>query len=236
MHTSHILNAILSLWTLTATAVPAVGQETTLPSSQATTLQNPVLWQDHPDLDVFRVGDVFYYSSSTFAFSPGAPVLKSYDLATWTPVSHSVPTLNFGAKYNLPDPPGQQHAYVKGIWASTLRYRNASDTFYWLGCVEGTTYVWVASGTNARAKGGEVDAADWKWKARGTLPTCYYDSGLLIDDNDTMYVAYGRGKIMVAQLNADGTAEVRKQQVYESPGGESIEGSRMYKINGSYYM
>lgn len=43
-------------------------------SSRATTFNNPVIYQDYPDLDVFRVGDVFYYSSSTFAFSPGAPV------------------------------------------------------------------------------------------------------------------------------------------------------------------
>ncbi len=60
---------------------------------------------------MFRVGDVFYYSSSTFAYSPGAPVLKSYDLVKWEPVSHSVPQLNFGAKYNLN---GSGQAYVKG--------------------------------------------------------------------------------------------------------------------------
>lgn len=82
------------------------------------TLANPVLWQDHPDLDVFRVGDVFYYSSSTFAYSPGAPVLRSYDLANWEPVTHSVPHLDFGAAYNLD---GNGRAYVGGIWASTLR-------------------------------------------------------------------------------------------------------------------
>lgn len=201
---------------------------------RATTYNNPVLWQDHPDLDIFRVGDVFYYSSSSFAFSPGAPVLKSYDLVNWTPVSHSVPTLNFGDKYNLPS--STNRAYVKGIWASTLRYRNSTDTFYWLGCVqsEGKTFVWGSSGSKAKDNNGEVSA--WNWTARGSLPTCYYDAGLFIDDDDTMYVAYGNKNIMVAQLNKDGTAEVKKQQVYTSPGGESIEGSRMYKRNGFYYI
>jgi beta-xylosidase len=201
---------------------------------RATTYNNPVLWQDHPDLDIFRVGDVFYYSSSSFAFSPGAPVLKSYDLVNWTPVSHSVPTLNFGDKYNLPS--STNRAYVKGIWASTLRYRNSTDTFYWLGCVqsESKTFVWGSSGSNAKGNNGEVST--WNWTARGTLPTCYYDAGLFIDGDDTMYVAYGNKNIMVAQLNKDGTAEVKKQQVYTSPGGESIEGSRMYKRNGFYYI
>lgn len=200
---------------------------------RADTFENPVLWQDHPDLDVFRIRDVYYYSSSSFAFSPGAPLLKSYDLVHWTPVSHSVPTLNFGQKYDLPT--SSNRAYVKGIWASTLRYRESSDTFIWLGCIEsGQTYVWTAEGTNAAKNNGEV--SNWTWKPKGTLPRCYYDSGLFIDDDDTMYVAYGSKEIMVAQLNAAGTAEVKSQQVYTSPDGAYIEGSRMYKINGTYYI
>lgn len=201
-------------------------------SRRADTFNNPILWQDHPDLDVFRVGDVFYYSSSTFAFSPGAPVLKSYDLVNWTPVSHSVPTLNFGDKYNLPN--GNTRAYVKGIWASTMRYRKSTDTFYWLGCVEGKTYVWTAEGTKAGSNNGEVNS--WNWKAKATIPQCYYDAGLLIDDNDTMYVAYGNPSISVAQLNADGTAQVKSQEVYKTPDGSTIEGSRFYKKGNYYYI
>jgi beta-xylosidase len=198
---------------------------------RADTFNNPVLWEDYPDLDVFRLGDVYYYSSSTFAFSPGAPVLKSYDLVNWTPVTHSVPTLNFGSAYDLTN----SRAYVKGIWASTLRYRKSSDTFLWIGCVQpGPSYVWGASGTNALANNGEV--TNWNWTSRGTLPRCYYDSGLFIDDDDTMYIAYGNTQISVAQLNKDGTAEVKNQAVYKSPGGEAIEGSRMYRINGMYYI
>jgi beta-xylosidase len=220
-------NALLSLGAMVLATTTASPLE-----PRATTFNNPLLWQDHPDLDVFRVGDVFYYSSSTFAFSPGAPVLKSYDLVNWTPVSHSVPVLTFADKYNLPS--SSNRAYVKGIWASTLRYRKSTDTFYWLGCIEGKTYVWGASGTKADANNGEV--SNWNWTSRGTIPTCYYDAGLLIDDDDTMYVAYGNPKINVAQLNKDGTAEVKKQQVYASPDGTTIEGSRMYKIKGSYYI
>jgi beta-xylosidase len=51
---------------------------------RASTFTNPPLWEDYPDLEVIRVGDAFYYTSSTFAFSPGAPVLKSYDLVNCT--------------------------------------------------------------------------------------------------------------------------------------------------------
>ncbi|KAF2683358.1 glycoside hydrolase family 43 protein [Lentithecium fluviatile CBS 122367] len=200
---------------------------------RATTFTNPPLWEDYPDLEVIRIGDAFYYTSSTFAFSPGAPILKSYDLVNWTPVTHSVPTLNFGTKYNLNS--ATDRGYVKGIWASSLRYRNSTDTFYWMGCVDGSkTYVWTASGTNALKNNGEVSS--WNWKAAATLSKCYYDCGILVDDDDTMYVAYGSTKIMVAQLNKDGTAEVKSQQVYVTSDSAYIEGSRMYKINGYYYI
>ena len=228
------LNMRTTLWTILSLSIPcALSSPFKSLGPQAETFENPVIWQDYPDLDVFRVGDVFYYSSSTFAFSPGAPVLKSYDLVNWVPVSHSVPRLNFGPKYDLNNP--TDRAYVQGIWASTLQYRESSDTFYWMGCIAGgQTYVWTARGTRAAANNGEVD--QWNWTSQGTLPRCYYDNGLLIDDDDTMYMAYGKTTINVAQLNANGPAEVKTEPVYTSPDNIYIEGSRMYKINGTYYI
>jgi len=222
-----------TLWILLIVSVLGNPLKLEKSAAAATTFNNPVLELDYPDLDVFRVGDVFYYSSSSFAFSPGAPVLKSYDLVNWAPATHSVPRLNFGSEYDLPS--ATSRAYVKGIWASTLRYRQSTDTFYWLGCISGgRTYVWTASGTKAGANNGEVTS--WNWTSKGSLPRCYYDNGLLIDDDDTMYVVYGGTTIRVAQLNADVTAEVRDQAVYTSPDNLYIEGSRMYKINGTYYI
>jgi beta-xylosidase len=158
-------------------------------SSRAATFDNPVVYEDYPDVDPFRVGDAFYLSSSTFAFSPGAPLLKSYDLVNWAPVTHSVPRLNFGSKYDLPNP--TTRGYVGGIWASSVRYRKSSDKFIWMGCVQssGQTYIWTAPGHNAAANNGEVSS--WNWTAAGSIPKCYYDNGIFIDDDDTMYVVYG---------------------------------------------
>jgi beta-xylosidase len=229
----HFLTKAIAFWALTqglSAANPVISQD--LEERQATMFSNPVLWKDYPDLEIIRVGDVFYYTSSTFAFSPGAPVLKSYDLVNWTPVSHSVPTLNFASKYNLNS--ASDRAYVKGIWASTMQYRNSTDAFHWVGCVEGRTYIYTASGTGAGRNNGEV--ANWNWQNTATLNTCYYDCGMLVDDNDTVYIAYGSSKIMVAELNSGLTAQVRSQQVYASGDNAYIEGARMYKINGNYYI
>lgn len=218
------------LLALTASATPILEHAL---YSRAVNFTNPILWEDYPDLDVFRVGDVFYYSSSTFAFSPGAPVLKSYDLVNWTPVTHSVPRLDFGSRYNLNS--ATDRAYVKGIWASSLNYRKSNDMFYWIGCIDGgTSYVYTAGDTGAGKNNGEV--ANWNWNQLTTLPKCYYDCGLFFDEDDTVYVAYGKTNIMVAQLSKDGKSEVKSQQVYVSPESAYIEGSRMYKINGTYYI
>jgi beta-xylosidase len=54
----------------------------------STTFNQPILWEDLADLDVFRVGDKFYYSASTMHYSPGAPILQSSDLVNWEFIGH----------------------------------------------------------------------------------------------------------------------------------------------------
>ncbi|MFD0474509.1 family 43 glycosylhydrolase [Nonomuraea thailandensis] len=184
---------------------------------------NPVVWQDFADGDIIRVGDAYYYSASTMHYSPGAPILRSYNLVDWEYAGHSVPRLDFGSgAYDL----NGGRAYVKGIWASTLNYRPSNSTYYWIGCVEfNRTYVYTAS------------AVDGTWTKRSQIGTCYYDAGLLIDTDDTMYVAYGNGTISVAQLTPDGLGQVRAQQVFQTPSSVgTLEGARFYKRGGYYYI
>ncbi|KAF4924040.1 Xylan 1,3-beta-xylosidase [Colletotrichum viniferum] len=95
---------------------------------QDNTFTNPILWADLADPEVFRVNDTYYYSASTMHYSPGAPLLRSYDLVNWEFVSHSVPELP-GSQFYLN---GSDHAaYVKGVWASSLGYRQGNGVFYW---------------------------------------------------------------------------------------------------------
>lgn len=158
------------------------------------------------------------------AYSPGAPILRSYDLVNWEYIGHSVPTLGFGSKYDLTN---GQRAYVKGIWASTMRYRKSNNKWYWIGCIEfGKTYVYTAP------------AATGPWTQTATMNTCLYDAGLFIDDDDSMYVAYGNTKLRVAKLAADGLSIASDVQIYDgNSGGQStLEGARMYKRNGQYYI
>ncbi|PZG18625.1 glycoside hydrolase [Micromonospora craterilacus] len=183
---------------------------------------NPVVWQDFADGDIIRAGDAYYYSASTMHYSPGAPILRSYNLVDWEYAGHSVPRLDFdSAAYDM----SGGRAYVKGIWASAFNYRQSNSTYYWLGCVEfNRSYVYTAA------------AVDGTWTKRSRLP-CYYDAGLLFDTNDTPYVAYGNGTISVAQLSPDLTSQVRAQQVYQTPSSiGTLEGARMYKRGNYYYI
>ncbi len=211
--------------TTTPTTPPTTAPPTTAPPTTGpapATFTNPVVWQDFADGDIIRVGDAYYYSASTMHYSPGAPILRSYDLVNWEYAGHSVPRLDFdNAAYDL----SGGRAYVKGIWASAFNHRPSNNTFYWLGCTEfNRTYVYTAA---------TVDGA---WTKRARLNQCYYDAGLMFD-NDTPYVAYGNGTISVAQLSADLTSQVRAQTVYTTPSSiGTLEGARMYKRGNYYYI
>lgn len=192
------------------------------PAAAQSTFANPVLWQDFADIDVIRVGDTFYYSASTMHYSPGAPILRSWDLVNWEFAGHSVPRLDFGAKYDLNGGRG----YVRGIWASTIAHRGSENRFYWLGQIDfARTYLYTATSVGSA------------WTRHAEIPRSYFDAGLLVDDDDTMYVAYGNTQINVAQLSGDARTEVRNQQVFQTPSSIGVlEGARFYKRNGSYYI
>jgi len=206
---------------LLAVAVATVGTLRLLVKAQD--FDNPVFWEDLADLDVFRVNDTYYYSASTMHYSPGAPILRSYDLVNWEFIGHSVPELSWSSKYDLTD---GQRAYVKGIWASSLRYRSSNGLWYWAGCIEfSQSYVYTAPSVTG------------PWTQSATIDNCWYDCGILIDDDDTMYVAYGNTEISVAQLSSDGLSQVKTQVIYNAPSDiGALEGNRFYKVNGRYYV
>lgn len=207
-----------------AAGAPATGGSTggavTGPWPPAATYQNPILWQDLADDEVIRVGDTYYYTASNMHYSPGAPILRSFDLVNWEYAGHAIPVLDFAPKYDL----SGGHAYIKGTWASTLQYRESNQTFYWLGCIEfGRTYVYTAK------------AVEGPWEKHPAINNCYYDAGMLVDEDDTIYVAYGNSEISVAQLSADGLSQVRTQLVYTAT-DMTLEGARFFKYDGEYYI
>ena len=89
---------------------------------------NPPIYADYPDPDIIRVGNDFYFSTTTFIDVPGLTLLHSQDLVHWEIVTHLIPQLTGSPNYNITN--GVQN-YRNGVFASSLRYYNG--TFY---CVE----------------------------------------------------------------------------------------------------
>ena len=147
---------------------------------------NPVIWQDFADIDVIRVGDTYYASASTMHYSPGAPVLRSYDLVNWEFAGHSVPVLDFGAKYDLNGGRALRPGHLGVVTGLPPEQRDL---------------------LLARPDRLRPDLHLHRHRGRGPVEQAhhdrhaYYDAGLLVDNDDTLYVAYGNTTISVAQLS-----------------------------------
>ncbi|KAJ7838642.1 glycosyl hydrolase [Mycena olivaceomarginata] len=197
--------------------------------SSVSAFSNPPLYQDLADVDLRRINDTYYLSTSTMHFSPGAPILRSFDLVNWQYIGHSVPQLaQFGTGYTLP--PGQ-NAYITGVWASWLIFVPAQNKWFWGGCTNFfQTHIFSSSGPDPTSA----------WTQISVINQCYYDSGAFIDDDGTVYVSFkdlGQNTFGIAQMSADMTTPVKTQVVINLPSNmTSMEGTRPYKINGTYYI
>lgn len=195
------------------------------------TFTQPIIWQDLADIDVIRVNETFYYSASNMHFSPSAPLLRSWDLVNWEFFAHSLPTLDKDyPKFNLEG----TSAYNQGVYASSIAYNSHKGLYYWVGCLVGTdkTYIYTARDPQG------------PWEEASVISDyCYYDDGILIDDDGAMYVAYGKwvpngadAKIWVARLTDDLQHDVAEEVFQSDEEIQYIEGARFYKINGTYYI
>ncbi len=85
-------------------------------------LKNPLLPGMYPDPSVCRKGDDYYMITSSFEFFPGIPIFHSKDFVHWHQISH---VLTRPEQLNLD---GLKAS--KGIYASTIRYKEDEDLFY----------------------------------------------------------------------------------------------------------
>ena len=187
-------------------------------------IQNPMLWADVPDPDVIRVGDTFYLVSTTMHLMPGAPIMKSKDLKNWETVGYVFDRLTDSPKYDLQE----GTAYGRGQWATSLKNHNGK--FYALlapneqGAM-GDTYIFTA------------DKAEGPWKILSRMRH-FHDCSLFFDDDNRVYVVYGTGEMMELKPDLSDVIEGSHQQIFQREEDEKglLEGSRVIKHNGKYYL
>jgi beta-xylosidase len=186
------------------------------------TFKNPLMWGDWPDPDMIRVGDDFYFVSTSMHYVPACPVATSRDLVNWQMVGYALPRFDEDPRYDLKG--GDR--YVKGSWASTIRFHNG--LFYVGFCTPGPEegHFSMCTATNA--------AGPW---TRTIFPEYLYDPGLLFDDDGKVYVAHGQDTLYVTELNADAlSVKTPARKIFHFKDYPYLEGSHAYKINGKYYI
>ena len=120
----------LCVTALTAGLATAAGTEPAEDDLGLTTTDNgdgtygiPLLNSDVPDVSVTRVPaaendegrDVYYMVSTTMHLSPGAPIMKSYDLVNWEIVNYVFDRASIGDSFSLRN---GGNSYGQGQWAS----------------------------------------------------------------------------------------------------------------------
>lgn len=193
-------------------------------SAQTIQVKNPFIWADCPDPDIIRVGDYYYLVSTTMHLFPGAPIMRSTDLANWETVSYLFDSIKDTPRYDLQE----GTVYGRGQWATSLRYHKG--TFWALFVANDDPHKSMVFKTDDPAKG---------WTLHSRLPA-YHDSSLFFDDDDRVYVFSGSGDIKLVELNADLTAEkeggIRKNLELKGRPQGLHEGSRVIKHDGMYYL
>ena len=209
-----ILLASMALFTLSISAA----------EGDSAKIQNPMLWADVPDPDIIRVGDTFYLVSTTMHLMPGAPVMASKDLKNWETVGYIFDKLTDSPKYDMQE----GTVYGRGQWATSLKYHKGK--FYALLAPNeqgkmGDTYIFSA------------DKAEGPWKIVSRMRH-FHDCSLFFDDDDRVYVVYGTGEMMELKKDLSDVIEGTYKHIFEREADETglLEGSRVIKHNGKYYL
>ncbi len=216
-----MLKKFLFTLLLLPTAAVADSPYSTLNSQLIT---NPMLWADLPDPDVIRVDDTFYMVSTTMHLMPGAPVMQSKDLRNWETVGYLFDRLIDSPKYDLQE----GTVYGRGQWATSLKYH---DGRFWAlfapneGGAMGQTYIMTAP------------SAAGPWTIHSRLRH-FHDATLFFDDDNRVYVFYGTGQMCELTADLKSVVPGSDRKVFEREADETglLEGSRVIKHNGRYYL
>jgi beta-xylosidase len=193
--------------------------------------RNPVLHADYSDPDAIRVGDTYYLTSSSFNSAPGLPLLQSKDLVNWELVGHALPQLVPAERFAVP-------RLGDGVWAPCLRWH---DGKFWIFYPDPDLGIFV---TTAERFTGPWSAPRLLLAGKGII-----DPTPLWDDDGKAYLLHGWAKsraginnlLTLRSMAPDGSrllddAGATIIDGNKLPGYRTLEGPKLYKENGWYYV
>lgn len=204
------------------------------------TFTNPVIFSDVPDEDIIRVGDTYYMISTTMHLSPGAPIMKSYDLVNWEIVNYVYDYLETDDARTLKN---GKSDYAYGQWAASIRYDKYQKRYY----------VTFSSQTTPKSYFFVTDDIENGSCIRSETDKCYDSSMMFVDTGSScekyMIIPVTEGNVnatYICSLNVDEKnwkvtlGDDRRKLIdnnnYENPpAGLKAEGVHAYKIGEYYY-
>ena len=190
--------------------------------------KNPILYTDYSDPDAIRVGEDYYMTASSFCNTPALPILHSKDLVNWEIINYALD--------KIPEERYEKPQHGCGVWAPAIRYYD--DTFYIFFPMpdEG---IYVVTAKDPREKWSEPVRI---FEGKGWIDPCPFR-----DDDGRCYMvsAYARSRIgfksilRLTELSSDFTKIIDMgKDIFDGNvnNQETIEGPKMYKRNGYYYI
>ncbi|BCS28617.1 glycoside hydrolase family 43 protein [Aspergillus puulaauensis] len=206
---------------------------------------NPIISGSNPDPSIIRVGPDYFLVTSTFEYTPGAPIYHSKDLIKWTLIGHAL-TRPSQLQIQTPEPGG-------GVWATTIRYH------------QGVFYIVSSAFTRYRPqdddrvwpRGFYVKTQDIWDEASWSDPVWFdavgFDQDLFFDTDGTVYlsstyrthtrtpVAAGSKQlkdfgIHICTVDLETGTPTSKPKLIRSSNSGVSEGSHIFKRGKYYYL
>ena len=190
--------------------------------------RNPILYADYSDPDAIRVGEDYFMVASSFSNSPGLPVLHSKDLVNWKVVNYILP--------KVPEERYDKPVHGCGVWAPAIRYHEGTffacfpmpDEGIYMSTTKDPFGTW-SEPVNIRPGAGWIDPCPF-WDEDGRA---YLVAGVA-----KSRIGY-KSVLHIVRMRPDGMG-IFGDEVKIFDGNENgqitIEGPKMYKRNGYYYI
>jgi len=192
------------------------------------TYKNPILHADYSDPDAIRVGEDFYMIASSFNHVPGLPILHSKDLVNWSLIAYAL-------QQQSPLEHFSKVQHGGGIWAPSIRYHKGEFYIYYPDPDFG---IYLTKAKNIRGPWSTPILVE---AGKGLIDPCP-----LWDDNGKNYLVHAyagsragiKSIIVIKELSTDGIKVTNSGvMVYDGHDNDpTIEGPKLYKRNGYYYI
>lgn len=192
------------------------------------TYKNPIIYADYSDLDVIRVGSDFYMVASSFCNTPAIPLLHSKDLVNWKLVNYIVDKIPY-PDYDVP-------AHGRGVWAPSIRHH---DGKFWVCFPMPDEGIFMCTAEDPLGKWSEPVCVR---EGKGWIDPCpFWDD----DGNAYLVSAFAKTRIgfksiiHISPMKPDGTGLLDEgKHVFDGNQNvhQTIEGPKLYKRNGYYYI